>query len=61
MNKKQLNFVELLPDEPNNDAYFLVAITMHSYIAINFMQRYISNNGLLQRVSGDQAQTFRAK
>ena len=57
-NEKKNSYI---PDEPNNDAYILVATTMHTYIAINFIFRYISNNGSLQRVSCDQAQTFRAK
>ena len=70
----QLNFAGPLPDELNKDAYIVVAIDKWSKfptakvvsnttadIAIKFMQRYISNNGVPRRLRCDQAQTFRAK
>ena len=70
----QLDFVGPLPDELSRDAYILVAIDKWSKfptakvltnttvdIAIKFMQRYISNNGVPRRLRCDQAQTFRAK
>ena len=56
----QLDFAGPLPDELKRDAYILVAIDKWSkfptakavtnttaHIAIKFMQRYISNNGVL--------------
>ena len=70
----QLDFAGPLPDELNRDAYILVAIdkwykfptakvvtNTTAVIAINFMQRYISKNGVPRRLRYDQAQTFRAK
>ena len=70
----QLDFAGPLPDELNRDAYILVANDKWSKfstakvvsnttadIAIKFMQRYISNNGVPRRLRCDQAQTFRAK
>ena len=70
----QLNFAGPLLDELNRDANFLVAKDKWSQfpiakevsnttadIAIKFMQRYISNNGVPRRMKCDQAQTFRAK
>ena len=70
----QLDFAGPLQDELNRDAYILVAIDKWSKfstakvvsnttadIAIKFMQRYISNNGVPRRIRCDQAQTFRAK
>ena len=70
----QLDFAVSPPDELNKDAYILVAIDRWSKvptakvvsittadIAIKFMQRYISNNGVPHRLRCDQAQTFRAK
>ena len=70
----QLDFAGPLPDELNRDAYILVAIDNWSKfpsakvvsnttadIAIKFMQRYISNNGVPRRLRCDQIQTFRAK
>ena len=72
----QLDFAGPLPDELNKDAYILVSIDKWSKfptskvvsnttadIAIKFMQRYISNNGVPRRlkIKCDQAQTFRAK
>ena len=70
----QLDFAGPLPDELNRYAYILVAIDKWSKfptakvvsnttadIAIKFMQRYISNNGVPRRLRCDQAQTFRAK
>ena len=70
----QLDFAGPLPDELNRDAFILVAIDKWSKIptanvvsnatadiAIKFMQRYISNNGVSKRLRCDQAQTFRAK
>ena len=70
----QLDFAGPLPDELNEDAYILVAIDKWSKfpiakvlsnttadVAINFMQRCISNNRLHRRLRCDQAQTFRAK
>ena len=72
--EKQLDFAGPLPDESNKDAYILVAIDKWSKfpeaklvlnttadVAIKFMQRYISNNGVARRLRCDQAQTFRAK
>ena len=59
----QLDFAVPLPDELNRDAYFLVAMDKWSKfptakvfanttadVAIKFMQRYISNNGVTQRL-----------
>ena len=70
----QLDFAGPLPDELNRDAYILVAIDKWSKfptakvvtnttadIAMKFMQRYISNNGVPRRLRYDQAQTLRAK
>ena len=70
----QLDFAGPLPDELNKDAYILVAIDKSSkfpttkfvsnttaYIAIKFMQRYISNNGVRGQLGCNQAQIFRAK
>ena len=70
----QLDFAGFLPDELNKDAYILVAIDKWSKfptaevvsnttadVAIKFMQRYISNNGVPRRLRCDQAQIFRAK
>ena len=70
----QLEFAGPLPDELNRDAYILLAIDKWSKfptakvvsnttadIAIKFMQRYISNNGVPRRLRCDQAQTFRAE
>ena len=70
----QLDFAEPLPDKLNRKAYFLVAVDKWTKfptakvisnttadIAIKFMQRYISNNGVPRRLRCDQAQTFRAK
>ena len=70
----KLDFAGPLPDELNKDAYILVAIDKGSKlptakvvsnttadIAIKFMQRYISNNGVPHRLRCNQAQTFRAK
>ena len=70
----QLDFAGPLPNELNRDAYNLVAIDKLSKfptaknvsnttadIAIKFMQRYASNNGVPRRLRCDQAQTFRAK
>ena len=70
----QLDFAGPLPDEINREAYILVAVDKCSKfptakvvsnttadIAIKFMQRYISNNGVPRRLRCDQAQTFRAK
>ena len=68
----QLDFAGPLPDELNRDAYILFAIDKWSKfptakvvssttadIAIKFMQRYISNDGIPRRLRCDQAQTFR--
>ena len=74
LNKEvQLDFAGPLPDELNRDAYSLVAIDKWSKfptakvvsnttadIAIKFMQRYISNNGVPRKLRCDQAKTFRA-
>ena len=70
----QLDFAGPLPDELNRDAYILVAMDKWSQfptakvvanttadIAIKFMQRYISKNGVPRRLRCDQAQTLRAK
>ena len=70
----QLDFAGTLPDELNKEANTLVAIDKWSKfstakvvtnttadIAIKFMQRYISNNGVPRRIRCDQAQIFRAK
>ena len=70
----QLDFAGPLPDKLNKDAYILVAIDKWSKfptakivsnttadIAIKFMQRCISNNGVPRRLRCDQAQTYRAK
>ena len=70
----QLDFAGPLRDELKRDAYILVAIEKWSKtptakvvsntkadLAIKFMQRYISNNGVQGRLRCDQAQTFRAK
>ena len=70
----QVDFAGPLPDELNRDAYILVPIDNWSKfptakivsnttadIAIKFMQRHISNNGVPRRLGCDQAQTFRAK
>ena len=70
----QLDFVGPLPDEINRVAYISVAIdkwskfptakvitTTTADIAINFMQRYISNNGVPRRLRCVQAQKFRGK
>ena len=64
----QLDFAGPLPDKLNRDAYFLVAIDKWSKfptakvvsnttadIAIKFMQRHISNNGVPRRLRCDQA------
>ena len=72
--KAQLDFAGPLLDELNKDAYILVAIDKWSKfptakvvsnttadIAINFMQRNISNKWIPRRLRCDQAQTFRAK
>ena len=61
-------------DELNRDAYILIAIDKWSKfpaakvvanttadVAIKFMQRYISNNGVPRRLRCDQAKTLRAK
>ena len=63
-----------LLDELNRDAYILYTIDKWSKfptakvvtnttadIAIKFMQRYISNNGVLRKIRCGNAQTFRAK
>ena len=63
-----------LPGELNRDAYILVAKDKWSKfstakivtnttadIAIKFMQRYFSKNGVPRKIRCDQAQTFRAK
>ena len=70
----QLDFAGPLPDELNRDAYILLDMDKRAKfptakvvsnttadIAIKFMQRYISNNGVPRRLNCDQAQTFRAK
>ena len=70
----QLDFAGPLPDELNKDAYILDAIGKWSKfqtakvvsittadVAIKFMQRYISKNGVPLRLRCDQAQTFTAK
>ena len=70
----KLDFAGPLPDELNRDAYILVALDNWSKVpaakvirnttadvAIKFMQRYISNNGVPRRLRCDQARTFRAK
>ena len=70
----QLDFRGPLPDELNRDAYILVAMDKGSKftaakvvsnttadIAIKFMQRYVSNNGVPRKLRCDQAQTFRAE
>ena len=70
----QLDFAGPLPDELNRDAYILVAIDKWSKfptakvvsnttadIAIQFMRRCISNNGVPRKLKCDPAQTFRAK
>ena len=70
----QLDFAGPLTDELNKDAYILVAIDKWSKfptakvvlnttadIAIKFMLRYISNNGVPRRLRCNQAQTFREK
>ena len=70
----QLDFAGPLPDELSKDAYILVAIDKWSKfptaevvsnttadIALKFMQRYISNNGVPRRLRCDQGQTFGAK
>ena len=70
----QLDFAGPLHDELNRDANILVAMDKWSKfptakvvsnttadIAIMFMQRYISNNGVPRRLRCDQVQTFRAK
>ena len=70
----KLDFEGPLPDELNRDAYILdakdkwskfptakVVTNTTADIAIKFMQRYISNNGVPRRLRCDQAQTFRAK
>ena len=69
----QLDFAEPLPGELNRDAYILVAVNKWSKfptaklvsnrtadVALKFMQRYISNNGVHRSLRCDQAQTFRA-
>ena len=70
----QLDFAGPLPDQLNKDAYLLVAVDKCSKfptakvvsnttadVALKFMQRYISNNGVPRRLRCDQAQMFRAK
>ena len=65
----QLDFAGSLPDELNKDAYIIVAIDQRSKVVLNttadvaikFMQRYISNNGVPRRLRCYQAQTFRVK
>ena len=70
----QLDFARPIPDELNEEAYILVAIDKWSKfptakvvtnttadIAIKFMQRYISNNGVPCRIRCNQAQTYRSK
>ena len=70
----QLNLAGPKPDELKRDAYILVAIDKWSKfptakifanttadVAIKFMQRYISKNGVPPRLRCDQDQTFRAK
>ena len=70
----QLHFAGPLRIELNRDAYSLVAIDKFSKsptakvvsnttagIAIRFMQRCISNNGVTRSLMYDQSQTFRAK
>ena len=70
----QLDFAGPLSNELNKDTYILVAIDKWSKfptakvvsnttadIAIKFMQRYISYNGVPRRIRCDQAQTFSAK
>ena len=70
----QLDFARPLPDELNRDAYILVAVDKRSKfptaevvsnttadVALKFMQRNISNNGVPRRLRCNQAQTFRFK
>ena len=70
----QLDFAGPLPDQLNKDAYILVAVDKWSKfatakvvsnttadVALKFMQRCISNDGVPCRLRCDQAQTFRAK
>ena len=70
----QLDFVGPLPDDLNKDAYILLAVDKWSKfpsakvvsnttadVAIKFMQRYISNNGVPRRLMCNKAKTFRAK
>ena len=70
----QLDFAGLLPDELNKDAYILVAIDKGSKfptaqfvrnttadITINFMQRYISNNGYLDDLDETKLKHFEPK
>ena len=70
----QLDFAGPLPNELNKGAYILVAVDKWSKfpsakvvsnttadVALKFMQRYISNNGVPRRLRCNQAQTFRAK
>ena len=70
----QLDFAGPVPDELNKDAYLLVSIDKWSKlptakfvtntmadVAMNFMPRIISNNGVPLRLRCDQAQTFRGK
>ena len=64
----QLDFAGPVPDELNRDAYILVAIDKWSKfptakvvkntaadIAMTFMQRYISNNGVPRKIRCDEA------
>ena len=70
----QLELAGPLPDELNKDAYILVAVDKMSKfpatkvilnttadIAIKFMQRYISINGVAHKFRCNQAQRIRAK
>ena len=70
----QLDFAGPLPDELNKDAYILLAVDKWSKfpsakvvsnttadVALKFMQRYISNNGVPRQLRCNQAQTFRAQ
>ena len=70
----QLDFAGNLPGELNKDANNLIAMdkltklptaivvsNTTADIAIKFMQRYISNNGIPRWLKCHQAQTFRAK
>ena len=67
----QLDFAGPLPGDLNKDAYILVAMDKWSKlptakvvsntaadVALKFMQRYISNNGVPRKLRCDEAQTF---